>query len=109
MKTLRILARILLSPLTLLLTVFVRISILIVERCAGILNILSAVVFLGALVSYAQYLFGWPVGTAGETATLQLAIFAIVSSFLLSPYGIPALAAWLLSKIEDLNKKIKAI
>ena len=78
MKALRIIAKVLLFPLTLLLTIFVKVSMFVVERCAGILNLLSGIVFIGALAGYTQYLFGWPFGTAGEMPSLQLAIFATV-------------------------------
>jgi cytochrome c biogenesis protein CcdA len=109
MKALRIFAKILLFPFSLLLTIFVAVSMFVVERCAGILNILSGIIFLGALAGYAQYLFGWPIGTASEATTLQLAIFATVFAFILSPYGLPMLAVWILAKLENLNDAIKAI
>jgi cytochrome c biogenesis protein CcdA len=109
MKALRILAKMLLFPLSLVLTIFVAVAMFIVERFAGILNIISGIIFLGALAAYAQYLFGWPIGTAGEATTLQLAIFATVFAFILSPYGLPTLAVWILAKLENLNDAIKAI
>jgi len=109
MKALRIFAKILLFPLTLVLTIFVAVAMFLVERCAGILNIISGIIFLGALAGYAQYLFGWPIGIAGQTSTLQLAIFATVFAFILSPYGLPMLAVWILAKLENLNDAIKAI
>ena len=109
MKALRIFVKVLLFPLSLLLTVIVSVSMFVVERCAGILNIISGIIFLAALAGYSQYLFGWPVGTAGQANTLQLAIFATVFAFILSPYGLPTLAAWLLGKLNDLNDAIKTI
>jgi cytochrome c biogenesis protein CcdA len=109
MKALKIITKILLLPLSLILTIFVAVAMFAVERCAGIINIISGIIFIGALVGYAQYLFGWPMGTAGEVTTLQLAIFATVFAFLLSPYGLPTLIVWLLSKLDNLNDAIKAI
>ena len=109
MKIIRILFKILLFPLSLLLTIIVPVSMFLVERCAGILNIFSGIMFLGALAGYAQYLFGWPLGTAGNAPTLQLAIFATVFAFLLSPYGLPMLAMWLVDKLDDLLCVIKSI
>jgi len=105
----RILIKILLLPLSLLLTVVVSVSMFAVERFAGILNILSGVMFIAAVIGFAQYLFGWPVGTAGNMPTLQLAIIGTVFAFILSPYGLPALAAWLLGKLDNLNSAIKSI
>ena len=86
MKALRIFIKVLLFPLSLLLTIVVAVSTFAVGKLAWLLNIISGIMFLAALAGYAQYLFGWPVGTAGEITTLQLAIFATVSAFLLSPY-----------------------
>ena len=109
MKALRILVKVLLFPLSLLLTIFVAVSIFVVERCAGILNIFSVIVFINALTGYSQYFFGWPMGTAGHMPTLQLAIFATVFAVLLSPYGLPTIAAWMLGKLDNLNNAIKTI
>ena len=109
MKVLRIIAKILLFPITLLLTIFVKVSMFVVERCAGILNLLSGIVFIGALAGYSQYFFGWPFETAGDMPALQLAIFATVFAFVLSPYGLPTFAMWLLGHLDNLNDTIKTI
>ena len=109
MKALRIFIKVLLFPLSLLLTIFVAVSMFVVERFAGILNILSVIMFIAALAGYSQYLFGWPFGTAGDAPTLQLAIFGTVFAFVLSPYGLPTLMAWLLGKLDNLNSAIKSI
>ena len=105
----RILIKILLFPFSLLLTIFVAVSMFVIERFAGILNILSAIMFIAAVAGYAQYLFGWPVGAAGNAPTLQLAVIGMVFAFVLSPYGLPTLAAWLLGKLDNLNGAIKSI
>ena len=109
MKAFRIHIKVLLFPLSLLLTIFVAVSMFVVERCAGILNIFSVIIFIAALAGYSQYFFGWLMGTAGHMPTLQLAIFATVFAVLLSPYGLPMIAAWLLGKLDNLNDVIKAI
>ena len=109
MKALRIFIKFLLFPISLLLTIFVAVSMFVVERCAVILNILSGIMFIAALAGYSQYLFGWPIGTAGEASTLQLAIIGTVFAFVLSPYGLPMLAAWLLGHLDNLNGAIKSI
>jgi len=105
----RILIKILLFPISLILTIFVAVSMFVVERCAVILNILAGIMFLAALAGYSQYLLGWPIGAAGETTTLQLAVIGTVFAFLLSPFGLPTLAAWLLGKLDNLNGAIKSI
>ena len=109
MKALRIILKILLFPFSLLLTVFVAVSMFVVERCAAILSIFSGAMFLAALACYAQYLFGWPLGTTGNLPTLQLAILATVFAFLLSPYGLPTFTMWLVGKLDHLNFAIKSI
>ena len=105
----RILIKILLFPISLVLSIFVAVSLFVVERCTVILNIISGIIFVAALSGYSQYLFGWPFGTAGDTPTLQLAIIGTVFAFLLSPYGLPTLVAWLLGKLDNLNGAIKSI
>ena len=105
----RILFKILLFPISLVLTIFVAVSMFVVERCAVVLNILSGIIFIAAIAGYSQYLFGWPFGTAGNAPTLQLAIIGTVFAFLLSPYGLPTLVAWLLGKLDNLNGAIKSI
>ena len=109
MRPLRILLKILLLPITLVLSIIVAISMFAIERIAGLLNIFSGIIFLAALVGYSQYLFGWPFGIAGNVPTLQLAIFATVFAFILSPYGLPFVAMWLIGKLNDLNCVIKSI
>jgi len=109
MKALKIIAKVVLFPITLLLTIFVKVTMFVVERLAGLLNILSGIVFIGALAGYSQYFFGWPFGTAGEMPSLQLAIFATVLAFILSPYGLPTLAMWLLGHLDNLNDAMKTI
>ena len=109
MKALRIFFKILLFPVSLLLTIFVAVSMFLVERCAVILNIFAGITLLASLAGYAQYLFGWPLGHAGESSTLQLAIFGTVFAFLLSPYGLPLLVMKLVGKLDDLNCAIKSI
>jgi hypothetical protein len=105
----RMFLKVLLFPLSLLLTIFVAAAMFVVGSCAVILNIFSGIMFLASLAGYAQYLFGWPMGSAGNMPTLQLAIFATVFAFLLSPYGLPAFAVWLVDKLDNLNCTIKSI
>ena len=109
MKALKTIFKVLLFPLSLLLSIFMPISMFVVERCAGLLNILSGIMFVAALAGYSQYLFGWPFGIAGNAPTLQLAIFGTVFAFILSPFGLPLLSMLLIGKLDDLNDAIKSI
>ena len=105
----RIFFKILLFPISLVLTVFVAISSFLIERVAVLLNVLSGIIFLASLVGYSQYFFGWPFGGAGKAYNLETAIFGTVFAFLLSPYGLPTLTLWLVEKLDDLNGAIKSI
>ena len=109
MKVLRIFFKIILFPISLVLTIVVAVSEFLIEKCAIILNIFSFIFFLGAIASWLQYFFAWPFGEAGESFTLTTAIAATVASFLLSPYGLPTFVAWIVSKLDDLNDLIKSI
>jgi hypothetical protein len=105
----RILFKILLFPISLALTITVALSNFIIVRCAVILNIISGLLFLGALICYTQYFFGFPYGKAGETHELVTAITVTVMAFIISPYGLPTFSLWVVEKLEDLNLAIKSI
>ena len=105
----KMLFKILLFPITLLLTVFVAVSRFIVVRCAILLNIIAGISFFGGLIFLISYLSGWPLGGAGAVDHLQTAVIAGVFAFLLSPYGLPKLMMWIVDKLDDLNGAIKSI
>lgn len=105
----RIFFKIILFPISFLLTIFVAMSTFLVERVAALLNILSGIFFLGAILAFLQYLFGWPYGIADNSQTLITAIIATIAAFILSPYGLPTAAIWILAKLELLNDVIKEI
>lgn len=105
----RIFLKIILFPISFVLTIFVAISTFLVERVAVLLNIVSGILFLGAIAAYLVYFFGWPYGTAGMTQDLITAIIATVAAFILSPYGLPTVAIGILAKLELLNDAIKAL
>ena len=105
----RIIFKIILFPISFVLTIFVAVSTFLVERVAVLLNIVSGIVFIASLAGFTQYLFGWPFGRVGDTSALQTGIFGMIFAFILSPYGLPTAAVWLLAKLEILNDAIKAI
>jgi cytochrome c biogenesis protein CcdA len=105
----KILLKIILFPVSLILTIIVAISSFLIEKCAIILNIASGLIFLGALAGLLVYLFGWPFGQPGHPQDLVMVITGAVLSFLLSPFGLPTLAAWIVSKLDLLNELIKSI
>jgi len=105
----RVFFKILLFPVTLLLTVLVAVSRFVVVRCAVLLNIIAGILFFGGLIFFISYISGWPFSGAGAVDHLQTAIIAGVFAFLLSPYGLPKLIIWLVDKLDDLNVAIKSI
>lgn len=105
----RIFFKVILFPISLVLTVFVAVFMFLVERVAVLLNIISGILFLGAVVSLLQYFFGWPYGEAGTSYALTAGICGVVFAFLLSPFGLPTAMVWILAKLEILNDSIKAI
>jgi len=109
MKALKIIFKVLFFPLSLLISLFTALSTFIIVQFAGILNIISGIIFLAALVGFSQYLFGWPLGTKGSMFSLSTGISGVIFAFVLSPYGLPRLCLWLVGKLEDLNSGIKSI
>jgi len=101
--------KIILFPISLLLTIFVAISGFIVRKCAVLLNILSVILFLAALLGLLQYLAGWPFGGVKDSSALRSAVIAGVCAFLLSPVGLPKLTLWMIGKLDALNGSIKSI
>lgn len=71
----RIFFKVLLFPISLALTIVVAISEFLIIKLAILLNIVSGLLFLGALLGFLQYFFGWPMGQAGNTHNLVTAIF----------------------------------
>jgi uncharacterized membrane-anchored protein len=105
----RIFFKVLLFPFSLVLTVLVAISGFLIEKCAVILNIISVLIFIGGIMCALIYFFGWPYGETGRKDELYLMIFAVVTSFLLSPYGLPTVLAWIVERLDDLNNAIKSV
>ena len=62
-----------------------------------------------AALFFVSYFSGWPIGGAGTADHLQTAIIAGVCAFLLSPYGLPRLAMWMMDRLDDLKVAIKSI
>ena len=77
--------KILMAPVILSLTLFVWICVGIVYVSGLVLGLISMVVAL--LITY----------------SLQNGIILLVIAFLISPYGLPMAAIWLLGKVQDLK------
>ena len=98
----RILLKVLLFPITLILTFVVNVSAFLVGGIGFLLNIVSGLLFTIAVLMCGLAIFD------GSTYW-QPAIVSAVVSYLLSPYGLPKLTVWLVVKLDELNDLIKAI
>ncbi len=93
----RILLKIFLFPITLILTAILLICEFICLFGTMLLSILALLLFtlaLGIMIFL------------GET---QEGIKTLVLAYIISPYGVPMLAAWMIGKIGQINERIKAI
>lgn len=91
---LKLLLKILVAPVILLLTVAIWICVGIVYISGLVLGLISMVI---ALLGVAVLL----------TCSLQNGIILLVMAFLISPFGLPMAAIWLLGKVQDLKFAIQ--
>jgi len=90
----RIILKIIAAPFVVVLTALVAIMTFLFCYAVAALNVVSAIgVLLGAVTLI-----------AGQTTN---GIILLVLAFLLSPFGLPAVAGWLLEKLDDLNFTLK--
>ena len=87
---LKLLLKIVVAPVILALTLFVWICVGIVYISGLVLVLISMVI---ALLGVAVLL----------TCSLQNGIILLVMAFLISPFGLPMAAIWLLGKVQDLK------
>lgn len=91
---LKLLLKILVAPVILALT-------LAIWACVGIVYISGLVL---GLISMVVALLGVAVLI---TCSLQNGIILLIMAFLISPYGLPMAAIWLLGKVQDLKFAIQ--
>lgn len=90
----RLILKILVAPIIVVLTLFVWICSGLLYCSSFILGLAGTVLsILGALVLL--------------TGAVTNGIIVLVMAFLVSPFGIPMVAAWLLGKIQDLRYAIQ--
>ncbi|MDR2514745.1 MAG: CD1845 family protein [Christensenellaceae bacterium] len=90
----RILLKILAAPIMLLLTIIVAFCTFIISVTGVIFWILSVLVFVGAaLLFFSQQMAG--------------GIAFLVIAFMVSPYGLPALAAWLIGMLDNAKYSLR--
>lgn len=92
-----ILLKILLFPITLILTVILLVCEFICIFGAMLLSILALLLFALAL------------GIMIFLGEVQDGIKAMVLAYLISPYGIPLLAGWLIGKLQAVNERLKSV
>lgn len=91
----RIILKIIAAPFVLALTITVAVLSFLLSLSAGVLSVLALVL--------------------GGAGVLMLAvqrdmfnvIALLVMGFVLSPFGLPALAGWLLDRLDDLNASLR--
>ena len=93
MTALKLILKIVIAPVILLLTLAIWICVGLVYVSGLVLGLLSTVIALGVavLVTYSP----------------QNGLILLVIAFLISPFGLPKLAFWLLGKVQDLKYAIQ--
>ena len=90
-----IIFKILAAPFVLVLTLLVAVLSFLLSLSAGLLSILASVLgLLSVLMLFVEK--DIPTGIAG-----------LLMAFAISPFGLPALAGWLLAKLDELNGSLR--
>ena len=92
----RIILKIIAAPFVLALTIIVAILSFLLSLSAGVLSVLAFV--LGGA--------GVPMLTVQGDMFNGIAL--LVMGFVLSPFGLPALAGWLLDRLDDFNYALRS-
>ena len=93
----RILLKILLFPITLIVSIILLVCQFVCIFSSMLLSILAFFLFTLGLATMLLL---------GET---KQGISALFIAFLISPYGIPMLAAWLIGTVGGINERLKSI
>ena len=109
MSILRIPIKIILFPLSLLLSLVTAFTSFILCSFEPVLNKISGILFFVSLFYFSRYFFGFPFVTAGNNLDLTFASSTIVIAFLLGSFGLPSAAMWIVERLSDLNGAIRSI
>lgn len=93
----RILLKILLFPITLALSVIVLVCEFLCVFSTMLLSVLAVLLFVLALAIMVL------IGEVGE------GLKALLAAYLISPYGVPMFAAWIVGAMGAVNERLKAI
>ena len=94
MRFIRLIFKIIAAPLVLALTIITPIFTFLFCYASVFLQIVSG---LGVIISIAIFIAGSPLGC----------VVFLVLSFLISPFGLPAVAEWLIDKAYSLNYSLR--
>ncbi len=92
----RILLKILLFPITLALNILLGISKFVLVFGGGLLGVLSFVFFvlgIGIII----------------VASFSQAVPAFIAGYLISPWGLPMIGAWIIARVEYFNDWLKEV
>lgn len=91
----RIIFKILAAPFVLVLTLLVAVLLFLLSLSAGLLSILASVLgLLSVLMLFVE-------------KDISTGIAGLLMAFAISPFGLPALAGWLLAKLDELNGSLR--
>ena len=91
----RIIFKILAAPFVLVLTLLVAMLSFLLSLSAGLLSILASVLgLLSVLMLFVE-------------KDISTGIAGLLMAFAISPFGLPALAGWLLAKLDELNGSLR--
>ena len=94
MTVLKLILKIVIAPVTLLLTlsIWICVGLVYISGLAlGLISLVFALLGVAVLVTYSP----------------QNGLILLVIAFLISPFGLPKLAFWLLGKVQDLKFAIR--
>ena len=87
------LLRILLLPIRLALGIVIGVCRFFCICSAAMLSVLSSILFLAALL----------------VGHMQTGVWGLIGAFLISPFGFPKAASWMIDRIDDLRAAVTAI
>ena len=92
----RIIFKILAAPFVLVLTLLVAMLSFLLSLSAGLLSILASVLgLLSVLMLFVE-------------KDISTGIAGLLMAFAISPFGLPAVAEWLIDKLDSLNYSLKS-
>lgn len=95
----KIIGKIIALPFILALTILVAVLNFLTSVSTGILSVIASLLALLSVVAL--------VTANGNAYYIQTGIAGLVGGFLISPFGLPALAGWITDLLDGLNDALK--